>query len=55
MIIQEQSLGSDHKENLTNKWSSGHAMQLRAMLKSIACPTNHKMPLKKLKWEVKDN
>ena len=40
MIKHEQSLGNDHNEHLSSKWSSGHAMQLRAMLKSITCPTN---------------
>ena len=40
MIKHEQSLENDHNEHLSSKWSSGHAMQLRAMLKSIACPTN---------------
>ena len=40
LIKHEQSLGNDYNEHLSSKWSSGHAMQLRVMLKSIACPTN---------------
>ena len=40
MIIQEQSLKNDYNEHLASKWSSGHAMQLRATQKSIACPTH---------------
>ena len=43
MIIQEQSLKNDYNEHLTSKWSSGHAMQLRAMQKSIACPNTQPM------------
>ena len=40
LIKHEQSLGNDYNEHLSSKWSSGHATQLRVMLKSIACPTN---------------
>ena len=43
LIIHKQSLRNDHNEHLTSKWSFGHVMQLRAMQKSIACPTNHMM------------
>ena len=39
LIKQEQSLKNDYNEHLASKWSSGHAMQLKAMQKSIACPT----------------
>ena len=41
MIKQGQSLKNDYNEPLTSKWSVGHAMQLRAMQKSIACPTHN--------------
>ena len=40
LIKHKQSLENDYNEHLSSKWSSEHAMQLRAMLKSIACPTN---------------
>ena len=40
LIKHEQSLRNDYNEHLSSKWLSGHAMQLRAMLKSIAYPTN---------------
>ena len=43
LIIQEQSLKNDYNEHLTSKWSSGHAMQLRVMQKSIACPNTQPM------------
>ena len=43
LIKHKQSLGNDHNEHLTSKRSSGHVLQLRAMLKSIACPTYHMM------------
>ena len=43
LIKHEQLLENDHNEHLTSKWSSGHAMQLRAILKSIACPTYNMM------------
>ena len=39
LIKHEQSLKNDYNEHLSSKWSSGHAMQLRATQKSIACPT----------------
>ena len=41
LIKQEQSLKSDYNEHLASKWSFGHAMQLRAMQKSIACLTHN--------------
>ena len=39
-IKREQSLRNDYNEHLSSKWSPGQAMQLRAMLKLIACPTS---------------
>ena len=41
LIKQEQSLKNDYNEHLSNKWSFGHKMQLRAMQKSVACPTHN--------------
>ena len=41
MIKQEQSLKNDYNEHLASKWSSGHAIQLRATQKSIACPSHN--------------
>ena len=43
LIKHEQSLGNDHNEHLMDKWSSRQSMQLRVMLKSIACLTYHMM------------
>ena len=40
LIKQKQSLGNDYNEHLSSKWSSKRTMQLRAMLESIASPTN---------------
>ena len=40
LVKQEQSLKNDYNEHLASKWSFGHVMQLRAMQKSIACPTH---------------
>ena len=40
LIKHEQSLKNYHNEHLSSKWSFRHAMQLKAMLKSIVCPTN---------------
>ena len=40
LIKYKKSLGNYYNEHLSSKLSSGHAMQLRAMLKSIACPIN---------------
>ena len=41
LIKHEQSLKNDYNEHLSSKWSPGHAMQLRATQKSIACPTHN--------------
>ena len=41
LIKHEQSLKNDYNDHLTSKWSSGHAMQLKATQKSIACPTHN--------------
>ena len=41
LIKHEQSFKNDYNEHLTSKWSSGHAMQLRATQESIACPTHN--------------
>ena len=48
MIIQEQSLKNDYNEYLTSKCSFGHAMQLRAMQKSIACPTHNQCEIQEV-------
>ena len=41
LIRQGQSSKNDYNEHLASKWSFGHVMQLRAMQKSIACPTHN--------------
>ena len=48
MIKQEQSLKNYYNEHLASKWSSGHAMQLRAMQKSIACPTHNQCEIQEV-------
>ena len=48
MIRQEQSLKNDYNEHLASKWSFGHAMQLRAMQKSIACPTHNQCEIQEV-------
>ena len=48
MIIQEQSLRNDCNEHLTSKWSSGHAMQLKAMQKLVACPTHNQCEIQEV-------
>ena len=48
MIKQGQSLKNDYNEHLTSKWSSGHAMQLRATQKSIACPTHNQCEIQEV-------
>ena len=39
LIKHEHTLKNDYNENLASKWSSGHAMQFRAMQK-INCMSN---------------
>ena len=41
LIKHEQSWENDYNKHLASKWSSGHAMQLRATQESIACPTHN--------------
>ena len=48
LIKQEQSLKDDYNDYLTSKWSSGHAMQLRAMQKLIACPTHNQCEIQEV-------
>ena len=48
MIKQEQSLKNDYSEHLASKWSSRHAMQLRAMQESIACPTHNQCKIQEI-------
>ena len=67
LIKQEQSLKNDYNEHLSSKWSFGHKMQLRAMQKSIACPTHNQCktlrylhqriqdPIREQVWSTKDN
>ena len=48
MIKQGQSLKNDYNEHLASKWSSGYAMQLKAMQKSIACPTHNQCKIQEV-------
>ena len=48
LIKQKQSLKNDYNEHLTSKWSSEHAMQLRATQKSIACPTHNQCEIQEV-------
>ena len=48
MIKQEQSLKNNYNEHLASKWSFEHTMQLRAMHKSIACPTQNQCEIQEV-------
>ena len=55
LIKQEQSLKDGYNDCLTSKWSFGHAMQLRAMQKSMACPTHNQCEIQEVfAWRIQD-
>ena len=47
LIKHEHTLKNDYNEHLASKWSSEHAMQLRATQKSISCPTHNQCKILK--------
>ena len=43
-----EQIKNDYNEHLASKWSSEHAMQLRVMQKSIACPTHNQCKIQEV-------